>query len=166
MMHKQPEARGRQKASALNYAVRLLAMRPYSERKLREKLLARQYESREIREALVRLKRENFLNDRRYCEDYIRIQVRARPRAATRMVSDLLARGIPLTLAKEVVAELLPKTDELALATEFVRRKLAQYARLDDATRWRRLAGPLARRGFSYHTIRQVLGKSLEQVSD
>ena len=73
------------------------------------------------------------------------------------MTSDLLSRGIPLTLAREVVAELMPKDDELPLARDLVRRKWAQYKQLDEQTRWRRMAGLLARRGFSLDTIRAVL---------
>jgi len=73
------------------------------------------------------------------------------------MVTDLLSRGISLALAREVTTELMPKTDEEPLAREFVRRKQAQYAHLDEQTRWRRLAGSLARRGFSLDTIRKVL---------
>ena len=137
--------------------MKLLSARPYTERKLKEKLYARKYATPEIRAALERLKRERLLDDRKYAEDYVRARMAARPRGATRMVTDLLARGIPLMLAKEVAAELMPKTDEVPLAREFVRRKQAQYAHLDDDTRWRRLAGMLARRGFSLDTIRKVL---------
>ena len=158
--HREP--RRPPKGTALQYAVKLLSARPYSERKLREKLLERQYEAQDVREALERLRRERLINDRKYAEEFVRARMQARPRAGSRMISDLLARGIPLTLAKEVVAEVMPKTDEIPLAREFVRRKQAQYAGLDDDTRWRRLAGMLARRGFSYDTIREVLGKSTE----
>ena len=73
------------------------------------------------------------------------------------MTSDLLSRGIPLALAREVVAELMPKDDELPLARDLVRRKWKQYEQLDEQTRWRRMAGLLARRGFSLDTIRAVL---------
>jgi regulatory protein len=158
--HREP--RRPPKGTALQYAVKLLSARPYSERKLRDKLLGRQYEAPDVREALERLRRERLINDRKYAEEFVRARMHARPRAASRMITDLLARGIPLTLAKEVVAEVMPKADEVPLAREFVRRKQAQYAGLDDDTRWRRLAGMLARRGFSYDTIREVLGKSSE----
>lgn len=153
----EPRKERKAPATALQYAVKLLSARPYSEKKLKEKLYARKYPTPEIRAALDRLKSERLLDDRKYAEDYVRVRMAARPRAAMRMVSDLLARGIPLTLAREVTTELMPKTDEALLAREFVRRKQAQYAHLDDDTRWRRLAGMLARRGFSLDTIRKVL---------
>jgi regulatory protein len=162
------DSRTEQKASttALQYAVKLLSTRPYTERKLREKLYGRQYTTPEIRSALDRLKRERLLDDRKYAEDYVHARMAARPRAATRMVTDLLARGIPLALAREVTAELMPKSDELTLAREFVRRKQAQYAHLDEDTRWRRLAGMLARRGFSLDTIRAVLKQAPDDISE
>lgn len=154
------------KGTALQYAVKLLSARPYSERKLREKLLGREYNSTDVGEALDRLKRERLLNDRKFAEEFVRTRMQSRPRGASRMISDLLARGISLTLAKEVVAETMPQTDELPLAREFVRRKQTQYAGLDGATRWRRMAGLLARRGFGWDTIRKVLGKTEEELSE
>ncbi len=153
----EPRKERKAPATALQYAVKLLSARPYSEKKLKEKLYARKYLTPDIRTALERLKRERLLDDRKYAEDFVRARMAARPRGATRMVTDLLARGIPLILAREVTTELMPRTDEVPLAREFVRRKQAQYAHLDDDTRWRRLAGMLARRGFSFDTIRKVL---------
>ncbi len=158
----EPRETRRPKGTALQYAVKLLSVRPYAERKLREKLLGRQYEAAEVREALERLRRERLLDDRKFAEEFVRARLKARPRAASRMVTDLLAHGIPLTLAKEVVQDVMPNEDEVPLARDIVRRKQAQYAHLDEETRWRRLAGLLARRGFSYDTIREVLGKSFE----
>ena len=164
--YEQRERRRPPKGTALQYAVKLLSARPYSERKLREKLLGREYASTDVREALERLKRERLLNDRRFAEEFVRTRMQSRPRGASRMISDLLLRGIPLGLAKEVVADTMPPTDELPLAREFVRRKQGQYAGLDDATRWKRMAGLLARRGFSWDTIRKALGKTEEELSE
>ena len=152
--------------TALQYAVKLLSARPYSERKLKEKLYGREYAGSEIHAALDRLKRERLLDDRKYAQDFIRARMAARPRGAARMITDLLGRGIPLTLAREVVTELMPKVDELPLAQEFVRRKRAQYDHLDDQTRWRRMAGMLARRGFSLQTIRAVLKKDAPDLNE
>ncbi len=154
---REPRKERKAPATALQYAVKLLSARPYSEKKLREKLYARQYTGTEVRGALERLKHERLLDDRKYAVDFVHARMAARPRGATRMVTDLLSRGIPLTLAREVTAELMPKADEEPLARDFVRRKQAQYAQLDEQTRWRRLAGALARRGFSLDTIRKVL---------
>ena len=165
-MRESPRRAAPPKVTALQYAVKLLAVRPYSERKLREKLLGRQYVTADVREAIERLRRERLLDDRRYAEDFVRARLQSRPRAGSRLVTDLLTRGIPLGLAKEVVVQLVPPTDEVPLARELVRRKQAQYGDLDKDTRWRRLAGLLARRGFSYDTIREVLGKELGQTGE
>ena len=144
-------------ATALQHAVKLLAARPYSERKLKEKLYDREFRTEEIRGALDRLKKERLLDDERFAADFVNARLISRPRAATALIRDLLARGIPMDVARKVVAAATESADEVALATELARRKLGHYHDLEPRARWRRLAGLLARRGFSPDTIRKVL---------
>jgi regulatory protein len=49
----------------------------------------------------------------------------------------------------EAAVEQVETEDELRTARELVRRRLPALARLDDATRTRRLFGMLARKGYS-----------------
>jgi regulatory protein len=156
--------RSRPKVNALQYAVRLLSTRAYSENKLREKLALRQFTPEEIAAAVARLKAERLLDDRRFMEDFIRARLASRPRTGAALVRDLILRGIPRKLAQEAVQELSPPEDELPLAVEVVRRKLSVYVSLDEPTRRRRLASLLARRGFSYATIQKVLRLDPDQL--
>jgi regulatory protein len=152
--------RPRPKGTALQYAVKLLAVKPYSEQKLREKLAARQFTAEEISTAVSRLISERLLNDRRFAEDFIRARLNSRPRAGILLVRDLLQRGITKKLAQEVVAELAPKSNDVEVARDLLRRKAGQYGSLDDETRRRRLMSLLARRGFSYDIIDKVLPRT------
>jgi len=143
--------------TALQYAVKLLSSRPYSEKKLREKLGMRGYERSDIDLAIDRLRRERLLDDRRFAEDFVRARLATRPRAASALARDLRQRGIAARLAKEVAEEIAPHDMDEELAKELVRRKETMYLSLDPLTRRRRLAAFLARRGFSYDTIEKVL---------
>lgn len=149
--------RPRKPATALQYAVRLLSARPYSEKKLREKLAARGYEPSEIGYALKRLCDERLLDDRRFAEEFVRARLSLRPRAAAVLARELRQRGIAAGLAKSVAEELAPRDSDAELARELVRRKQSAYKNLEPETRYRRLSSLLARRGFSYDTIRSVL---------
>ncbi|MBU0508116.1 recombination regulator RecX [bacterium] len=149
--------RSRKTATALQYAVKLLSARPYSEKKLRDKLTGREYEPAEIEHALRRLREEKLLDDRRYAEDFVKTRLALRPRAAAILARELRQRGIASNLAKKVAEELAPRESDEELARELIRRKLSAYASLDPVTRHRRLASLLARRGFSYDTIRTVM---------
>ncbi|MBI5059556.1 regulatory protein RecX [candidate division KSB1 bacterium] len=163
-MNSDPPEKPRRKpaATALQHAVKLLAARPYSERKLKEKLYDREFQTAEIRGALDRLKQERLLDDEKFAMDFVHARLNSRPRAATALIRDLLARGIPMDIARKVVKVTTESTDEAALAMELVRRKLDHYHDLDERVRWRRLAGLLARRGFSPDTIRKVLREALK----
>ena len=147
----------RPKVNALQYAVRLLSARPYSERKLREKLAGRQYEPDEIEHAVARLKQEHLLDDRNFAEEFVRTRLLLRPRTGIALLRDLLQRGVSKRLAQEVIKELAPPDQDEALARDLVRRKLPLYEGLDELTRRRRLMSLLARRGFGYDTIEKVL---------
>ncbi|MFZ5433805.1 MAG: regulatory protein RecX [Calditrichota bacterium] len=152
--------------TALQYAVKLLSSRSYSEAKLREKLLARGYEAGDIDYGLERLREKRLLDDRRYAEEFVRTRLTMRPRAASILIRELRQRGIAQRLAKQVTDELVPREANEDIARDLIRRKLAVYAKLDPMTRRRRLAALLARRGFPYDTIDKVLRNESDSLTD
>jgi len=148
-------------ATALSHAVKLLSARPYSEKKLREKL-ANKFPRDEIDQAIRRLRAERLVNDGRYAEDFVRARVATRPRSGFVLVRELMQRGIARSAAQEVVNRLVPAESHENLARELLARKQATYRGLDEPTRRRRLTAFLARRGFSYEVIQKVLRIRLE----
>lgn len=156
--------KSRPRGTALQYAVKLLSAKSYSEKRLREKLAARQFDEGEITGAVARLKAERLLDDRRFAEEFVRARLATRPRSGMLLTRDLAQRGVPRNLAQTVVNELAPKENDLDVARELLRRKSGQYASLDDMTRRRRLMALLARRGFSYDTIEKALTRSRDDA--
>jgi len=151
------EQRSRPKVNALQYAVRLLSVKSYSEKKLREKLAGRQFTPEEIDGAVKRLRDEHLLDDRKFAEDFVRARLATRPRTGMALLRDLQQRGVSKHLSQEVVAELAPHENDETLARDLLKRKWALYEKLDDQTRRRRIMSMLARRGFRYDTIERVL---------
>lgn len=150
------ERKPRQPVTALRAAVKLLSARPYSEKKLCEKLYGK-FPADEVSAAIHRLRAERLLDDRKYAEDFVRVRVAARPRSGFMLLRELAQRGIPRAIAQEVVNQIAPKDDDEKLARELLARKRNLYQDLDEPTRRRRLAAYLARRGFSYSVIEKVL---------
>lgn len=148
---------------ALPYAVKLLAARTYSTRKLREKLRIKGYLAEEIDAAIARLQEKKLLDDERYAEGFVRTRIETHPRGKSALVRDLVARGVSGATAKQAVNESLSAEQEFDLAAELVERKGRQYAGLDKETRRRRLTALLARRGFRPDTIRKVLSLPVDQ---
>jgi regulatory protein len=146
----------KQTATALSAAVKLLSARPYSEKRLREKL-ANKFSRDEISQAVRRLKSERLLDDVRYAEDFVRTRLVARPRSGFVLIRELMQRGIARSEAQDVVNRLVPEQSHEELARELLSRKQTMYRGLDEPTRRRRLTAFLARRGFSYEVIQKVL---------
>ncbi|MCB9366832.1 MAG: regulatory protein RecX [Calditrichaeota bacterium] len=152
------------KEPALPYAVKLLAARNYSTRKLRDKLRTRGYDSAEIDEAIQKLQERNLLDDERYAEGFVRTRMETHPRGKNALMRDLISRGVSAATAKHAVTESLSDDQELSMAKDLLQRKSRQYASLDPDTRKRRLTALLARRGFKLDTIRRAL--SLPDTSE
>lgn len=148
--------RPRAPATALRAAVKLLSARPYSEKKLREKLIGK-FPQDEIEQAIQRLREKKFVDDRRYAEDFVRARIASRPRTGFILMRELSQRGVARTIAQDVVNRLVPKDDDEKLARELLTRKQMMYRGLDEPTRRRRLTAFLARRGFSYEVIQKAL---------
>lgn len=142
---------------ALPYAVKLLASRSYSTRKLRDKLRTKGYLTEEIDAAIERLQERKLLDDERYASGFVRTRIETNPRGKSALVRDLVARGVSGSTAKQAVNENLTNEQEFDLACELAERKGRQYAALDKDTRRRRLIALLARRGFRPDTIYKVL---------
>ncbi|MCL4305972.1 recombination regulator RecX [bacterium] len=141
----------------LPYAVKLLAARNYSTRKLRDKLKLRGYDIAEIESAIEKLRERRLLDDERFAEGFVRTRIETHPRGKDALVRDLVSRGISASSARKAVSESLSEDQELQLAKDLIARKGRQYAGLDKVTRTRRLTALLSRRGFRVDTIRKAL---------
>ncbi len=143
--------------AALPYAVKLLASRSYSTRKLREKLRTKGYNADDIDAAITKLIDRRLLDDVKYAEGFVRTRIETHPRGKSALVRDLVARGVTGSTAKQAVNENLTAEQEFALARDLVERKRGQYSSVDSDTRKRRLMALLARRGFRPDTIYKIL---------
>lgn len=153
------------KEDVLPYAVKLLASRSYSTRRLRSKLREKGYVTEQIDEAIAKLTERKLLDDRRFAEGFVRTRVESHPRGRTALVRDLVTRGVSGSVANQAVNEQLSAEQELDLAKDLIRRKSRQYDSLEPETRRRRLVALLARRGFRPDTIHQALSISNSEPS-
>jgi len=142
---------------ALPYAVKLLASRSYSVRKLKDKLKTRGYEREEIEQAIAKLIERRLLDDQRFAEGFVRTRLESHPRGRMALTRDLLSRGVSGSVARATVDHAVDADQEFQLARELVERKGKQYSGLDSITRRRRLTALLARRGFRPDVISKIL---------
>lgn len=142
---------------ALQAALKLLARRAYSERKLSEKLRDKGFVETAVREALAFCRREKFVDDHNFARTFIEQRLETRPRAGHVLTRELLQRGISLHLAREVVEECVTPETEAASAKILAVKKWKQYARLGPDICFRRVSAYLARRGYSWEMISEAI---------
>jgi SOS response regulatory protein OraA/RecX len=131
------------------YALKLLRKRDYTVRELREKIEVRFHDvPTEIIELLTR---KNFLNDRRFAENYV---VRRQDRGRALLREELTNRGVASNLIDEILSKTAWPSLQEALADKMNGWKLGAPLQSRDATR---LFRALLRLGYDEDAIREEI---------
>ena len=147
--------------SAYNYALNLLAARPYSTQTLRRKLTQKEYSAADADEAIRRLVDNGLLNDARYAEQYARSKILTTGASKRRLQQELYRKGIKGELATTAIANVIEQEDidPAAVVERVARKKLAQLGDLEPLVLKRRLFAFLARRGYDLEEIKGVVSR-------
>ena len=149
----------RARPTAYNYALNLLAARPYSSSALRRKLIQKEYEAADADDAIRRLLDNGILNDARFAEQYARSKMLSTGASKRRLTQDLYRKGIKGDLATIAIANVIEQDeiDPTAQMERVARKKLAQLGDLEPVILRRRLFGFLARRGYDLDEIKRIV---------
>jgi regulatory protein len=132
--------------AALEAAVHALAAHARSRAELGRRLRWR-HAGPAVDQALARLERSGLLDDRRFAHEYARARA-ARGRGASRILTELLTRGVERSVAEGAVATLVDSGEATRALRNAATRRVAQLAQVPPRERRRRLLGYLGRRGF------------------
>ena len=147
------------RASAYNYALNLLAARPYSTRALQKKLIQKEYPAADADDAIRRLVANGLLDDAKYAEQYARSKMLANGASRRRLSQDLYRKGIKSEVATAAIDTVVAdeEIDTAAMIERVARKKLAQLGDLEPLVLRRRLFAFLARRGYDVDEIKRVV---------
>jgi regulatory protein len=147
--------------TAYNYALNLLAARPYSTQSLRRKLVQRQYTPDEVAGAIERLTDNGLLNDARYAEQYARSKILSAGASKRRLQQELYRKGIKGETATNAIASVIEdeEIDPAEMIERVAKKKLAQLGDLEPLVLRRRLFAFLARRGYELEDIKSVVAR-------
>jgi regulatory protein len=160
--------------AAREAALRMLARGPRTEHEITERLLLRGFERGAVEEAVQRLRRVSLLDDRAFLLSFLRRELLRRAESGGALRSRLRRRGIPPDLLADLDATIAGDPDLAAesLATEEGRARRARselrrrLRSLGPEERRRRVTQALARRGFSWDVIRDLLNEEASESSD
>ncbi len=133
---------------ALAYAYRLLAVKDRTERELRQRLRDKGAGSGEIDRIITGLKGSGLVNDDRFARKWVRESLSLRPRGPLAIRSELLRKGLDAAVIDSALSDPENGYNEYDAA-----HSLARKSRKSG----RSLYGYLARRGFSFDVVNEVL---------
>jgi len=145
--------------TAYNYALNLLAARPYASRALHRKLIQKKYSAADADDVIRRLLDNGLLNDERFAEQYARSKMLSTGASKRRLTQDLYRKGIKGDVATSAIANVIDQDeiDPAAVIERVARKKLAQLGDLEPVVLRRRLFAFLARRGYDVDEIKRVV---------
>ena len=151
----------RPRPTAYNYALNLLAARPYASSALRRKLIQKEYPAADTDDVIRRLLDNGLLNDAKFAEQYARSKMLSTGASKRRVTQDLYRKGIKGDVATEAIANVVEQDeiDPAAVIERVARKKLAQLGALEPIVLRRRLFGFLARRGYDIDEIKGVVAR-------
>jgi regulatory protein len=140
---------------AYQQAVHFIDYRPRSSAEVRRNLEKHGMPEEVIASVLQRLERSGLLNDARFAELWVENRSDFRPRSRRALTVELRQRGVD----RQVIEEALEDLDEEGLAYQAALKQARKLNGLEAPEFRRKLAGFLARRGFSYEVIKPVVDK-------
>lgn len=140
-------------------ALSLLERSDRTEREMRQKLRDREYEPKEIDEALEFLKEYRYIDDAEYARKYVRVH--SSGKSVRQIRCGLEQKGV----AREFIDAALEETEvdeETQIRTYLLKKGYRPGERMESAA-CRKLTGALCRKGFSYESIRRATDRMCEE---
>lgn len=154
---------------ARTIALRLLTAAPRSRSELATKLAERDVPDDVAEAVLDRFEEVQLLDDTAYAEMLVRTRHRERGLARRALAQELRRKGIDPQIAEQAL-EQVDDDDELAAARDLAQRRVRASRGLDRDKRRRRLAGMLARKGYSpgvaLRAVDEALAADGEEAAD
>lgn len=154
----------RQYRSALERAVGYLAARDHSRREIEQKLLQAGYRPCTAEMVLYKLEKEHLLNDANFARQWVEARS-SRKLGRNRIAQELRRKGVSAEEAEEALSA-IDEEDQLSGAIALAEKAIARAKPGEDPRKTAsRVAGMLARRGYSWDIAREAISQAMEESS-
>lgn len=150
----------RRKLNAMEYALKLLAVRPRTMKELRQRLKRKGYQQDEVEETLQALKESKVLDEEEFAESFIKGKMR-KLYSRSWIKRELVRTGLPEDDVEALLDEFYDEKEVLSKLTE--RAKLVFNQLKDSERARRRIYAFVIRHGHSPDIAKKVLYKVLSQ---
>ncbi|NQU95277.1 MAG: regulatory protein RecX [Candidatus Omnitrophica bacterium] len=144
---------------AAGYAYRLLSIRPRSEKELRGRLFKKGFGQAVVCEVISSLKDKKIIDDLKFSRLWIESRMRTSPKGDMLLRKELAGKGVaPLTIDKALSEK---SGNEGVVVATLAQKKIKSLEKLPKPEAKRKLFSFLARRGFSFGVIEEVIRENL-----
>jgi len=137
----------------------ILARRPYSIGRFKEKLREKSISSELINEIVKEFKSRDLLDDYRYALARVQSLLNRKPAGRAFLVADLQRRLVTRPIAEKAVAEAVSGLDETEIALNLLQKRQASLAKFDLETARRKAYNYLSRRSISYGASKEAFDR-------
>lgn len=136
-------------------ALRWISYRDRSTEEVRRRLVGSDFPEDVVLEVVEQLSNAKLLDDDKFSRDWARARTRSKPLGKARLSSELRSKGVDQETVEGALS-FLDDAEERRLAREVAARRLEKMDRSDPSVK-RRLAAFLARRGFGWEIVGEVV---------
>ncbi|MDJ1130918.1 recombination regulator RecX [Streptomyces iconiensis] len=145
--------------------LRLLTGTPRTRQQLADALRKREIPEEVAEEVLSRFEDVGLIDDTAFADAWVESRHHSKGLARRALARELRTKGVDSAVIDEAVGQLDPEQEE-ETARVLVERKLRSTRSLDRDKRLRRLAGMLARKGYSEGLALSVVRRALEEEGE
>lgn len=143
------------------YCLRLLSLRPRSERELGLRLKGKGYSDVSRKELLTQLKKEGLIDDLKFAREWIDSCLRSSPKGKRLLRRELLEKGVSGKVIDKAFSEKALELDEKKIADGLIRKRLARSGEKKDIKLKGKLYRYLLQRGIESEVAEEAVNKRL-----
>lgn len=140
----------------LDKVYRFVSLRPRSEKEIQDYLHGKHATGTDFEKIIQQLIKQKLIDDSAFVQWWLEQRATFRPKGKRALKAELKQKGISEELIEEALSE---GVDELTQAQKAIQKKLKIYGRLPYLERKAKLSAYLARNGFSWEIIKQVISQ-------
>ncbi len=146
-------------------AIRMIKVKARTTKEITEELLKKGYLQEDIEEVISKLVSQNYLDDKRYADSYLHMQMNTTAWGPGKIKSKLLQKGVPLIDIEEVLTS-YTKDIELEKIKKLVAKGVRANHSKSQKMLKQKMKDTLQKEGFNMDLIQQEISKlSLEDDS-
>ena len=145
------------------YVLRLINIRPRSNKELQDRLVEKGYPADVIETLVAEFAAKGILDDAKFSKLWIDSRASFKPKGRSVLKRELQAKGVSGQVIEQALKEADKDYNEYDVVKKLAEGRMKRLQGLDNTTTKRRLFGFLKRRGFGFDIIMKVIDECIHE---